>query len=59
VEKFEYVEINSKKMIAAEAHDSTSMFIRHAEFPTKEDIQKEYNEIYGEDYDEIHIESNY
>ena len=57
VEKFEQTEINGKKF-NAEPHDHTSFCIRHIEFPEKEDVLKEYVEIYGEDFDECIIEIN-
>ncbi len=57
VEKFEQTEINGKKF-NAEPHDYTSFCIRHIEFPEKEDVLKEYVEIYGEDFDECIIEIN-
>ena len=55
VEKFEREEINGKNF-DAEPHDYTALPIRHTEFPDKDDVLKEYNEIYGEDYDECIIE---
>ena len=57
VEKFEQTEINGKKF-NAEPHDNAKFCISHTEFPDKEEIIKEYNEIYGEDYDEFLIEIN-
>ena len=54
VENFEQTEINGKKF-NSEPHDYTSFCIRHIEFPEKEDVLKEYIEIYGEDYDECII----
>ena len=57
VEKFEQTEIKGKKF-NAEPHDNTTFCISHTEFPDKDDILKEYNEIYGEDYDEVLIEVN-
>ena len=54
-EKFEYTEINGRKFINPEAYDTTFFIISHTEFPEIEDIKKEYNEIYGIDYDEIEI----
>jgi hypothetical protein len=55
VEKFEREEINGKNF-DAEPHDYTTFCIRHTEFPDKEDVLKEYNSIWGEDYDEVTIE---
>lgn len=55
VEKFEQTEINGK-VFNANPHDYTTFCIRHIEFPEKEDVIAEYNEIYGEDYDECIIE---
>jgi len=54
-EKFEYTEIEGKKFINPEAYDVTSFEISNTEFPGIEDIKKEYDEIYGIDYDEIEI----
>ena len=54
VEKYEQEEINGKKF-NSDTFDYTSFYIRHIEFPKKEDILKEYLEIYGKDYDEVII----
>lgn len=57
VEKFEREEINGKNF-DSEPHDYTFFHIRHIEFPDKEDVLKEYIDIYGKDYDEVIIEIN-
>jgi len=54
VEKFERAEIDGKTF-DAEPHDHTSFSITHIEFPDKEDVKREYVDIYGEDFDEIEI----
>ena len=55
VAKTEQEEINGKKF-NAEPHEYTSFYIRHIEFPDKEDVLKEYVERYGEDFDECIID---
>ena len=57
VEKFEQTEINGKEF-NADPHDYTSFCVNHIEFPENDDIIKEYNEIYGKDYDKYLIEAN-
>jgi len=57
VEKFEREYFNGKKF-DSDPHYYTSFCIRHIEFPEEEDILKEYISIYGEDYDEVIIETN-
>lgn len=57
VEKFEQEEINGKKF-NSEPFDYTSFCINHIEFPEKNDVLKEYNEIYGIDYDKVIIEED-
>ena len=57
VEKFEQTEIDGKKF-NSDPHDYTSFCIMHTEFPDKDDVLKEYLEIYGKDYDEVIIELN-
>ena len=55
VEKFERTTIDGKDF-DSEPHDYTCLCIDFIEFPEKEDIIKEYNEIYGVDYEEYIIE---
>ena len=55
VEKFEQETINNKPF-NSEPFDYTEFSIRHIEFPKKEDVLKEYIEIYGKDFDEAIIE---
>tara|TARA_S200002703_G_scaffold10590_1_gene9916 strand:- start:2357 stop:2860 length:504 start_codon:yes stop_codon:yes gene_type:complete len=54
VVKFEQIEIDGKKF-NGDPQDFTSFCIRHIEYPDKEDVLKEYVEIYGEDFDEYII----
>jgi len=54
-EKFEYTEIEGKKFISSESYDSVGFGISHIEFPEIEDVKKEYDNIYGVDYDYIEI----
>ena len=55
VEKFERTTIDGKDF-DSEPHDYTCLCIDFIEFPEKKDIIKEYNEIYGVDYEEYIIE---
>ena len=55
VEKFERTTIDGKDF-DSEPHDYTCLCIDFIEFPEKKDIIKEYNEIYGVDYDEYIVE---
>ena len=57
VEKFERTVINGKKF-DAEPHDFTHFSIRHIEFPDKDDVLKEYLDIYGKDFDEVEFNLN-
>ncbi len=57
VEKFERTEIDGK-VFNAEPHDFTNIIVDWIEFPEKEDVLKAYNEIYGEDYDEVEFNLN-
>jgi hypothetical protein len=54
-EKFEYVEIDGKMFINNEAFDFTSFCIDWEEFPTTEDIEEAYLNLYGKDFDKIEI----
>jgi len=53
VTKYSVIEYNNKKYETIE--DYTSFCITNTEFPNKEDIMKEYDAIYGEDYDLFEI----
>jgi len=55
VEKFERTTIDGKDF-DSEPHDYTCFCIDFIEFPEEKDIIKEYNEIYGIDYDEYIVE---
>lgn len=54
VEKFERTGIDGKTF-DAQPHDHTSFSITHIEFPSEEDVLKEYQDIYGKDFDEYEI----
>lgn len=56
VEKYEQTEINGK-IFESEMLECTSFCVDHIEFPTKEEIEKEYLSIYGKDFDKIIIET--
>lgn len=55
VEKFEQETINGKEF-DADPHDYASFCVSHIEFPGENDIKKEYDALYGDDYDECIIE---
>jgi len=57
VQKFERETINDKDF-DAEPHDFTGFYIRDIEFPDKAEILEAYNDIYGDDYDKVLIETD-
>jgi len=54
-QKYEQTEIDGK-IFESEILYCTGFCIEHIEFPTKEDVEKAYLEIYGKDFDEIKIQ---
>lgn len=54
VEKFERATIDGKTF-DANPHDYTSFCVTHIEFPSEDDVLKEYVDIYGKDFDEYEI----
>ena len=55
-EKFEYIETKKGKLaVVNEPYDFVTICVDTVEFPTKENIETEYLEIYGKDFDKIEI----
>ncbi len=53
-EKYEYIKKNGE-IFKSNPYDYSSFSINYIEFPTEEDVKKEYLNLYGKDYNKITI----